>query len=132
MTNVDILRLRGVDICSQTGLSTPLSTPVTRPSVYQGPERSDWLATAHASFPLRFVRPPSYILDEEALKNLTRALPTSIRSATAVTELLHQTPEWHGMWAEGIHKVFGGYKPGEVAQVFDDTDESPAKRARHQ
>jgi hypothetical protein len=36
VANVDVLCLRGVDTCSQTGFTTPLSTQVARLPVYQG------------------------------------------------------------------------------------------------
>jgi hypothetical protein len=41
MANRDVLCLRRVYIHSQMGLSAPLSMPVARSSVYQGPERSE-------------------------------------------------------------------------------------------
>ncbi|KAJ7697338.1 hypothetical protein B0H17DRAFT_1197391 [Mycena rosella] len=87
----------------------------------------DWLSATHAKSPLRFVRPPSFILDDVAIAALSRALPSSLSSASSVTELLHQTPEWHGLWAESVCAIIAGYKP-EV--VKDGTKEPAAKRTR--
>ncbi|KAJ7752946.1 hypothetical protein B0H16DRAFT_1258836, partial [Mycena metata] len=59
----------------------------------------DWLSTIHTASPLCFVCPPSFILDDAAMNTLSHALPSSITTANSITELLYQTPEWHGLWA---------------------------------
>ncbi|KAJ7768865.1 P-loop containing nucleoside triphosphate hydrolase protein [Mycena metata] len=87
----------------------------------------DWLRATHAKSPLRFVRPPSFILDDVAIAALSRALPSSLSSAGSVTEFLHQTPEWDGLWAESVCAIIAGYK---CEVVKDGTEEPAAKRTR--
>ncbi|KAK6996226.1 ATP-dependent DNA helicase hus2/rqh1, partial [Favolaschia claudopus] len=68
-----------------------------------------WLLNTHSSHELRFVRPPSFILDAPALKTLSMADPALISSPKSIVSLLKQSEEWEGMWAQSLFDIISEY-----------------------
>ncbi|KAJ7936330.1 hypothetical protein B0H13DRAFT_2303719 [Mycena leptocephala] len=102
-----------------------------------------WVTETHRNCPLRFPRPPSFILDRPALTTLSMTLPSVITSADSITSILHQSNEWVARYADLIHHIIRKYDARQVAvwnsvvaRVVDDDeddedDEEPAsKRTR--
>jgi hypothetical protein len=69
----------------------------------------DWLTAAHASDPLRGVRPASFILDAKAIKSLSIVHPDRMCSASQVVSTLKETPEWGEEWGQKIFEVISVY-----------------------
>lgn len=67
----------------------------------------------HSRFTLRSIRPPTFILDDAAIKKLTMAPASSLNSAEDVVALLEQSPEWKYMWAAEVFDVVSKYEPEE-------------------
>ncbi|KAJ7734311.1 hypothetical protein B0H14DRAFT_2639449 [Mycena olivaceomarginata] len=57
-----------------------------------------WLETAHASDPLRSVRPPTFILPPKSIKALAAVHPTRIQSIAQVVSTIQETQEWEEEW----------------------------------
>ncbi|KAJ7078344.1 P-loop containing nucleoside triphosphate hydrolase protein, partial [Mycena epipterygia] len=88
-----------------------------------------WRTDAHANFTLRFLRPPTFILDASGLKTLCMARRALITSARSITSLLKQSDEWGNMWAQGIFDIIAKYKPSAVA-AEDGDEESDEEEPR--
>ncbi|KAJ7448715.1 P-loop containing nucleoside triphosphate hydrolase protein [Mycena latifolia] len=58
-----------------------------------------WVTATYQAHELRFVRPPSFILDAPSLKRLSMAHPSSIPSAGSIVWLHQQSEEWEKTWA---------------------------------
>ncbi|KAJ7888771.1 P-loop containing nucleoside triphosphate hydrolase protein [Mycena leptocephala] len=61
-----------------------------------------WLVSAHASDPLRAVRPAFFILDAKAIKALSAVHPDRINSISQVVAALQETEEWGDEWGAKI------------------------------
>ncbi|KAJ7150362.1 P-loop containing nucleoside triphosphate hydrolase protein [Mycena filopes] len=97
---------------------------------------TDWVSRTHSSSPLRFLRPPSFILDKEGLKTITMALPSTVTSTGSIISLLKQSDEWGRDYATPIHRIiqqYDGSNRGKAAGDEDDSEEDegpPLKRGR--
>ncbi|KAJ6550622.1 hypothetical protein DFH09DRAFT_1319799 [Mycena vulgaris] len=83
-----------------------------------------WRTESHSNFVLQFVCPPSFILDDSAVKKLSMACPEIITSAASVTSLLGQSPEWDGLWAKGIFELISKFTPTAGTDEDDEDGES--------
>ncbi|KAJ7495742.1 P-loop containing nucleoside triphosphate hydrolase protein [Mycena galericulata] len=70
---------------------------------------TNWVTEVHQTDELRFLRPPSFILDGPALKTLSMAPSSLIVSSGSVTSLLDQSMEWDTMYAQPIFKIIQAY-----------------------
>ncbi|KAJ7839505.1 P-loop containing nucleoside triphosphate hydrolase protein [Mycena leptocephala] len=89
-----------------------------------------WRTDIHGRFNLRAIRPPTFILDADAIKKLVMAPASSITSPQAITALLKQSPEWAYMWAESLFDVVSKYKPGEANNEEGNSDEDVPEAKR--
>lgn len=69
----------------------------------------DWLASAHASDPLRAVRPATFILDPRGIKALSAVHSTRMVSIAQVVLTLHETEEWGSKWGHKVFSVISSY-----------------------
>ncbi|KAK7016068.1 II DNA helicase [Favolaschia claudopus] len=96
-----------------------------------------WLATAHASDPLRVVRPASFILDAKAIKSLSTVHPDRIQEVVDVVSTVEQTEEWGNEWGAAIFSVISAYdahlprnptrKKKKVSETYQAVREKPGK-----
>ncbi|KAJ7506368.1 P-loop containing nucleoside triphosphate hydrolase protein, partial [Mycena galericulata] len=84
---------------------------------------TDWVTEVHQKDELRFLRPPSFILDTDALKTLSRAHPPLNSSSGNVTSLLQQSEEWDKMFAEPIFKIINNYDHKTSGTEVEESDE---------
>ncbi|KAF7334003.1 Werner syndrome ATP-dependent helicase [Mycena venus] len=70
---------------------------------------TNWVSEVHRSDELRFLRPPSFILDGIALKTLSMAPSSSVASSGSITSILKQSDEWDEIYAEPVFKIIQGY-----------------------
>jgi len=87
-----------------------------------------WRAKAHASDPLRAVRRPSLILNDNDIKTLTMALSTMLKSPHNVVTLLKQSEEWAMLWGTSVFSVISSYtyvKPVRAPTNEDSSDDEP-------
>ncbi|KAJ7272253.1 hypothetical protein C8J57DRAFT_1715714 [Mycena rebaudengoi] len=98
-----------------------------------------WLQTVHEASELRFVRPPSFILDHTAVKKLSMVKPSLISEPHSVTNLLGQSEEWERNYAAPIFRIISSYKPvkskkSQKVQVEEESgsseDEEPVPKRR--
>jgi hypothetical protein len=69
----------------------------------------DWLASSHATDPLRAVRPSSFILDALGIKSLSAVHPDRMRTVVDVVAVLDETSEWEGEWGRKVFEVISAY-----------------------
>ncbi|KAJ7478794.1 hypothetical protein B0H11DRAFT_1916486 [Mycena galericulata] len=70
---------------------------------------TNWVTEVHQTDELRFLRPPSFILDGPALKTLSMVPSSLIVSSGSVTSLLDQSMEWDAMYAQPVFKIIQTY-----------------------
>ncbi|KAF7344639.1 hypothetical protein MVEN_01624100 [Mycena venus] len=68
-----------------------------------------WVSKVHQSDELRFLRPPSFILDGISPKNLSMAPSSSVTSSGSITSILKQSDEWDEIYAETVFKIIRDY-----------------------
>ncbi|KAF8957732.1 hypothetical protein BDZ97DRAFT_1924345 [Flammula alnicola] len=68
-----------------------------------------WRTDTHSNDPLASVQPPSFILDDKAIKTLAIIHPTEIRNTTQVVLALNEIDEWDQEWSKKILAVIRTY-----------------------
>ncbi|KAJ7864092.1 hypothetical protein B0H14DRAFT_3862637 [Mycena olivaceomarginata] len=68
-----------------------------------------WLETAHASDPLRSVRPPTFILPPKSIKALATVHPTRIQSIAQVVSTIQETQEREEEWGAKVFAIISTY-----------------------
>ncbi|KAJ7724305.1 P-loop containing nucleoside triphosphate hydrolase protein [Mycena maculata] len=103
---------------------------------------TEWVTEVHQKDELRFVRPPSFILDDTGIKELSRANSPIISSFKSVTYLLRQSEEWETLYAQALFELIKSYdgtlpvkrrkkevvESDEEDQETDEEPEPPFKR----
>ncbi|KAF8143438.1 P-loop containing nucleoside triphosphate hydrolase protein [Mycena galopus ATCC 62051] len=59
----------------------------------------EWRSAAHTRDPVARNFPPSYILDDNSIAQLARAVSGSFRIPNDISDFLGETPEWHSRYA---------------------------------
>ncbi|KAJ7494091.1 P-loop containing nucleoside triphosphate hydrolase protein [Mycena latifolia] len=118
----------------------PAVPPIKRPRATYRPTKErpeleelliEWRTQMHSRLTLRALRPPTFILDSSAIRQLTMARASSITSAESITSLLKQSPEWEYMWAESLFKLISTYSPTmDDSDEESEEDEPPRKRRK--
>ncbi|KAJ7900787.1 hypothetical protein B0H13DRAFT_1883346 [Mycena leptocephala] len=83
-----------------------------------------WLASAHASDPLRAVRPATFILDPKAIKALSTVHPDRIISVSQVVMTVQETAEWGVEWGADVLAIISAYD----AELNPNSNEQAATR----
>lgn len=86
--------------------------PANRPVIDRGNlelRLRTWLASAHASDPLRAVRPATFILDAKAIKVLATVHPDRLNSVSQVIMAVDETEEWGVQWGVDVLSVISAY-----------------------
>jgi hypothetical protein len=68
-----------------------------------------WLTSAHASDPLRTVRPATFILDPKTIKALSTVHPDRIISVSQVVMAVQETAEWGVEWGADVLAIISAY-----------------------
>ncbi len=68
-----------------------------------------WHAGMHSKDPLASVRPPLFILNDKAIKVLTRLHPSSVTQSEQVVDVLGKTQEWQDQWSILVFEVIWVY-----------------------
>ncbi|KAJ7467914.1 hypothetical protein FB451DRAFT_1177579 [Mycena latifolia] len=101
----------------------PAVPPIKRPRATYRPTKErpelevlliEWWTKMHSRLTLRALRPPTFILDSSAIRQLTM-----------------QSPEWEYMWAESLFKLISTYSPTmDDSDEESEEDEPPRKRRK--
>ncbi|KAJ6468883.1 P-loop containing nucleoside triphosphate hydrolase protein [Mycena sanguinolenta] len=89
-----------------------------------------WLDSAHASDPLRAVRPASHILDGTAIKRLSVAHPSRITSTSNVIYIIQESDEWAVEWSRQIFDIISGYDSELARNSRSTSTTNPARKAK--
>jgi hypothetical protein len=89
-----------------------------------------WRTEMHSRFNLRAIRPPTFILDADAIKKLTMAPASKLSTLASLTLILKQSPEWEYLWAQSLFKLISEYEPTVMEQDESDEDGPQPKRSR--
>lgn len=73
-----------------------------------------WRFDCHQNHDLRFIRPASFILDDNAIKTLCRIHPTKLTCSSDITTAPKETSEWHNDWAQKLFEIILDYGEGRV------------------